>query len=82
MTPNEIVKKWMLFGYNYPTPEKFISYICAKTGKDCLKDHLMNKFHHYYSAHGSYAVMNLFYSDLDADLREALVDYAMNVVKG
>ena len=67
------------FGYNYSDPDEFITYICEKTDKKYLIKYLREKFDHIYDIHGSHAVMNYFFCDLDADLREALVDYALNV---
>ena len=67
------------FGYNYNDPDEFINYICEKTGKNYLKDHLKGKFSQIYEIYGCYAVMNRFFVELDEDLQEALVDYAINV---
>lgn len=74
-----IVKLFVMFGYNYSNPDKFIDYICEKTGKQFIKQHLRTKFDDIYEAHGSHAVMNYFFTELDLDLQEALVDYAVNV---
>ena len=67
------------FGYNYPNPDKFINYICEKTGRTYLKDHLKEKFSRHCKLFGTYAVMNMFFSEIDSELQEALVDYAINV---
>lgn len=76
---NLVVKVWMFFGFNYPEPKEFIHYICEKTGKMYAESHLNGKFKHYRELVGCYGVMEVFYSELDADLQEALVDYAVTV---
>lgn len=68
---------WIKFCMNFPLPSDFINYICKKTGKIYLVDHLASKWNHYYKMTGCYGVMNAFYCDLDADLRDALVEYAL-----
>lgn len=67
------------FGYNYPDVKCMINYICKKTGKMYLEKHLLAKFNQDYEIFGSHAVMNYFFCDIDRDLQEALVDYAINV---
>ena len=67
------------FGFNYSNPDEFINYICEKCDKNHLKKHLRNKFDDYYARFGSLAVMNRFFVELDTDLQEALVEYALNV---
>jgi hypothetical protein len=37
----------------------------------------MAKWHHLYETFGHRSVMNDFYTELDADLQQALVDYAV-----
>lgn len=74
-----LVYIFVKFGYNYPNPEEFINYICEKTGKNYLKDHIRGKFNRIYHDYGRHAVMNRFFVELDLDLQEALVDYAINV---
>lgn len=70
---------WVKFCFNYPEYEMFIKYICEKCGKKYLVEHLKHKFIHLYDEFGSDAVMNRFIVDIDGDLQEALVDYAVNV---
>lgn len=70
------VKAFVYFGYNYPNPKEFIHYICEKTGKLGLESHLLSKFDHIYDVYGSHAVMNYFFTEIDVDLREALVEFA------
>jgi len=67
------------FGYNFNEPKEFINYICEKTKKKYLVDHLYEKFCSIYDRYGSHAVMNRFFVELDSDLQEALVEYAINV---
>ena len=74
-----LVHIFVKFGYNYPSPKEFINYICEKTGKNYLKEHLLEKFSHIYDVYGCHAVMNRFMVEIDLDLQEALVDYALNV---
>lgn len=73
------VKAFVYFGFNYSEPREFIKYICDKTNKKWLFDHLVSKFNHFYDLYGSRAVIPTFFCDLDSDLREALVDYAIKV---
>ena len=70
---------WVKFGYNYSNPDDFINYICEKVGRPWLKDHLREKFDDIYDRYGSHAVMNAFLCELDEELQQALVEYAMNV---
>ena len=74
-----IVKLFVMFGYNYSNPDEFLDYICEKTGKQFIKQHLRTKFDDIYEVYGFRAVMNWFFTELDLDLQEALVDYAINV---
>ena len=66
------------FGYNF-NDLSFIDYICEKCNKSWLKDHLKSKWNGIYENYGSHAVMNRFFVELDSDLQEALVEYAINV---
>lgn len=72
-----IAKVWVYFGYNYPDPKEFVKYICEKCDKMWMYKHTMRKFDHIYDVYGPHAVMNRFYADLDADLCDALVEYAI-----
>lgn len=72
-------KIWVMWSYNFDCPETFISWICETTNKSYLKSHLMAKWNHLYETFGYRSVMNDFYTELDADLQQALVDYAINV---
>lgn len=73
------IKLFVKFGYNYSEPKEFIDYICEKCNKQFLKDHLMAKFDNIYDTFGSHAAMNYFFCELDGDLQEALVEYALEV---
>lgn len=73
------VTAFVYFGFNYTDPKEFIRYICDKTNESYLYDHLMEKFNSLYDRHGSRAVMQCFFCELETDLREALVDYAIKV---
>lgn len=70
---------WVKFCFNFPEPELFIDWICDNCKKNYLKSHLTGKFNHLYDEFGSDAVMNRFLIELDGDLQESLVDYAINV---
>ena len=74
-----IVKLFLMFGFNYWSMDEFIEYICKKTGKEWLKEHLKKKFGHIYEKYGAYAAVGYFFCEIDEDLQEALVDYAINV---
>lgn len=74
------VKIFVKFGYNYYDPKEFIDYICKKCQKSYLKEHLLAKFNHIASLGGNSAGwVCTFFCDIDGDLQEALVDYAVNV---
>lgn len=73
------IKMFVMFGYNYSSPKEFITYICEKTQKSYLIDHLTEKFSYIYDKFGSHAVMNRFFVELDSEMQEALVEYAINV---
>ena len=80
MTKIQLATKiWVMWCYNFDHPETFIGYICEKTGQEYLKDHLLSKWNHLYETFGYRSVMNDFYTDIDKDLQNALVDYAFNV---
>ncbi len=80
MTKIQLATKiWVMWCYNFDCPETFIGYICEKTGQQYLKDHLLSKWSHLYETFGCRSVMNDFYTDIDKDLQNALVDYAFNV---
>ena len=65
--------------YNFDRPETFIGYICEKTGQQYLKDHLLSRWKKQYEKFGYNSVMNEFYTFIDTDLQNALVDYVFNV---
>ena len=73
------VNLWIMWCYNFHQPKTFIKYICEKCDKMYLFEHLVAKFNHLYDKFGCRSVMNDFYTEIDKDLREALVDYAINV---
>ena len=73
------VNLWIMWCYNFHQPKTFVKYICEKCDKMYLMDHLMAKWTNLYESNGFRSVMNDFYVELDLDLQEALVDYALNV---
>lgn len=75
-----ITKIWVYFGYNYPSMNDAIDYICKKTGEgECFKQHLLGKWDSIYDIYGSHAVMNRFYAELSGEYRDALLEYAVEV---
>ncbi len=72
-------KAFVYFGYNYQNSKEFIHYICEKTGKKHLIGHLLMKFSEIYDTYGSGGVMNKFFTEIDSDLQDALVEYACKV---
>lgn len=74
-----IVRMFVMFGYNFPNIGEVIDYICMKCGKTHIKSHIRARFDTIYDIYGCHAVMNRFMVELDEDLQEALVDYAINV---
>ena len=80
MTKIQLATKiWVMWCYNFDCPKTFIGYICEKTGRQYLKDHLLSQWNHLYATFGSRSAMNDFYSSIDTDLQNALVDYVINV---
>lgn len=80
MTKIQLATKiWVMWCYNFSCPKTFIGYICDTTGKQHLKDHLLSKWSRMYEDFGWRSVMNEFYTALDKDLQDALVDYAINI---
>lgn len=61
---------WIYFCLNYNDYKQIMKWICAKTHKEWLELHLIAKFD---------GDMNRFYCNIDKDLREALVEYALTI---
>lgn len=75
-----VAKAFVYFGYNFSNPKEFIHYICEKTGHGkIMEDHLFNKWCGLYDDFGCHAVMNKFFVEINEELREALVEYAIKV---
>ena len=70
---------WVKFCMNFPDIREVIHWICERTGRLYLEDHLYNKFCDFYDIGTCHGVMNMFYCDLDSELRDALVEYALTV---
>ena len=70
---------WVKFCENYPDIRDVIRWICKKTNKEWLYDHLFEKFKYLCGNYTCHGVMNVFYCDIDKDLRDALVEYAIKV---
>ena len=70
----DIIKKWVLFGYNYPY--NFIEK-CWSDENDMLINHLMYKFED-----ECYSNMNRFFTELDTKNQEKLVNWVFENYKG
>lgn len=70
---------WVKFCMNYPDIKEVIAWICKKTNKEWLKDHLYEKFSHCYDVSTSRGAMNHFYCELDREFQDALAEYAITV---
>ena len=68
---------FVFFGFNYP--HDFIEKVW---GTDNIGKHMKEKFNNCYRFHGSYSVMNAFYSDLSAPNRKLLETYILKNYKG
>ena len=80
MEQNQVcVLMWVKFCENYPDIREVIKWICEKTEKQWLNKHLYDKFNDLYNLATCHGAMNLFYCEIDKDLREALVEYALTV---
>lgn len=80
MTKIQLATKiWVMWCFNYDSPETFISHMCEKKGKERFKEHLRKKWDYVYETYGHRSAMNLFYTELDEGFKNALVDYAFNV---
>jgi len=80
MKQNQVcVLLWIKFCMNYPNIREVIAWICKKTNKEWLKNHLLEKFEDHYERSTSRGAMNAFYCDIDKDLQNALVEYALTV---
>lgn len=80
MRQNQIVTLlWVKWCMNFTDPKEFIKWICERTDKMFLYDHLLAKWNGEYKRVDSWGVMSVFYCDLDQDLRDALVEYAITI---
>lgn len=70
---------WVKFCENFPPIQEVINWICERTGKQSLEGHLYKKFCEFYPEATPHGVMTKFYCELDSDLRDALVEYALTV---
>ena len=71
-----------MFCFNYPDCREIIKWICERTKRKWLEQHLNDKFTRLYEVYGAHAVMQVFYTELDHELRDALVDYCFEVYAG
>lgn len=72
------IKAWVFFCFNFYDIDEIINYICEKANNH-IENHLKQKFSEIYDRVGSRAAMNVFYTELGRNLRDALVDYAVKV---
>ena len=72
-----VAKAWVFFCFNFNSPYYIIRHICKQTGREDLIDHLTDKFEEIYERVGSRAAMNVFYCEINCELRDALVDFAV-----
>jgi len=68
---------FVFFGFNYP--HDFIEKVWG-TGN--IGKHIKEKFNNCYRYHGSYSVMNSFYTELSAPNRRLLEAYILKNYKG
>ncbi len=68
---------FVFFGFNYP--HDFIEKVW---GTDAIGKHIKEKFNNCYRYHGSYSVMNSFYTELSAPNRRLLEAYILKNYKG
>lgn len=72
-----IVRIWISFCFNFHDYKNIVKHLCTKTNQSYLVPHLETKFVAACNQYGSQAAMNVFYSQIDKQLREALVDYSI-----
>lgn len=78
MEQNQLaIRCWIYFCFNYWNINDVVSYIAEKTGNKHLTEHLKEKFSYLYERYGTWAAMQLFYTELDLEKRDALVEYAL-----
>lgn len=76
-TKHSPIHLFVFFGFNYS--HDFIQKIW---GTDAIGKHMKEKFSNCYRYHGSYSVMNAFYTDLSAPNRRLLEAYILKNYKG
>lgn len=67
------VDKVIMFGFNYNH-----NFIEECWGDSNITNHLQSKFLGIYDKVGSNAVFNIFYSQLDSENKEKLINYILN----
>ncbi len=68
---------FVYFGFNYP--HDFIEKIW---GTDAIGKHMKEKFNNCYRYHGSFSVMNAFYTDLSLTNQRKLEEWILKNYKG
>ena len=76
MTNFKVVNKVMMFGFNYPNG--FINQVWSGS----VANHLQSKFNSFYDSVGSKAVFQVFYTSLDNENREILINWILTNYKG
>ena len=67
------IEKWIYWCFNYHDPRKWMNIF-----EGAPEEHFMEKFSACYDRYGSHGVMNTFYTELDGNNRQKLLDYVMN----
>lgn len=76
MTNQRAIHLFVMFSFNYP--HDFIE----KAWSGHIVNHLRTKFLSIYKKHGSIAVMAKFYTELDSENQEILINYILENYKG
>lgn len=71
------INLYVYFSFNYPH-----DFITRVWGSGVIADHLQSKFNGYYDSHGSRAVFNTFYVNLDSGNQKMLEDWIVTNYKG
>lgn len=76
MTNQRAIHLFVMFSFNYP--HDFIQ----KAWEGWIVKHLESKFSSIYQKYGATAVMSKFYTELDAENQEILINYILENYKG
>lgn len=73
-----LIKAMIFFTFNYSDYREVIHWI-AEHQHTCNEDHLRAKWMHYANTYSSAEAWLRFYTDCNEDIREAMVDYIVQV---